>query len=600
MKRNLSFKIYILFCLSIMPLLLYGEVVHCVHNATELQNALTAAQSNGDHDLIKVVQGIYIGNFVFDSSEGYDITLLGGYTSECAYRVVDPSNTILDGGGSGRVLSLQDTYGGNIHVEGFTIQNGYEINLSGGGIYAYSYGYSVKSGSITLKNNIIKNNTAKNGGGGYVHSYAYWMVDSGDITFINNSVTGNNCSTSGGGIYIYTQSKYEDTGNVTLTNNTITENSSGENGGGIYLAMSKTIKLYNNIIWGNTALSGKDIYLFAYEGTSSAYNNDYSYIYGSWTFSANNINADPHFIGGGDYHLHSNSPCVDTGTNTASYLLSTDFEGDPRSIDGNSDGVSTADIGADEYIPTQLPVFDGNDFNNNGSSDISVWRPSVGIWHIKDVTSQQWGIEGDIPVNGYYNADSVADLAIWRPSDGNWYIKGIAVHKWGSPKDIPVPADYNGDGLTDIAVWRTIDGRWHIKDIAVYQWGTAADILVPRDYNGDGIADIAVWRRSNGIWYIKGISFHQWGIAGDIPVPGDYDGDGVTDIAVWRPTNGIWYIKDVGDYHWGIQGDIPVPGDYDGDGVTDIAVWRPTNGIWYIRGVGNYQWGIAGDIPLVR
>ena len=37
--------------------------------------------------------------------------------------------------------------------------------------------------------------------------------------------------------------------------------------------------------------------------------------------------------------------------------------------------------------PTQLPVFDGSDFSCSGSSDISVWRPSTGVWYIKDFAS---------------------------------------------------------------------------------------------------------------------------------------------------------------------------------------------------------------------
>jgi hypothetical protein len=247
-------------------------------------------------------------------------------------------------------------------------------------------------------------------------------------------------------------------------------------------------------------------------------------------------------------------------------------------------------------------IFDGHDFNGNGSSDVSVFRPSTGRWYIKGVGSYVWGTTGDIPVNGDYNGDGTTDAAVWRSSNGRWYIKGLTGAIWGTAGDIPVPGNYNGDvnGTTDIAVWRPSNGRWYIKGFAGSVWGTAGDIPVPGDYNGDGTTEIAVWRPSNGRWYIKGVGGSVWGTVGDIPVPGDYDGDGVTDIAVWRPSNGRWYIKGVAGSVWGTAGDIPAPGDYNGDGTTDISVWRPSNGRWYIKGIGGYIWGMLGDIPLVR
>jgi hypothetical protein len=247
-------------------------------------------------------------------------------------------------------------------------------------------------------------------------------------------------------------------------------------------------------------------------------------------------------------------------------------------------------------------VFDGYDFDGNGTSDVSVFRPPDGRWYIKGVGAYIWGTAGDIPVNGDYNGNETTDIAVWRPSNGRWYIQGMTGTVWGTTGDFPVPGNYNGDinGTTDIAVWRPSNGRWYIQGIANYIWGTTGDIPVPADYNGDGKTDIAVWRPSNGRWYIKGMTGSVWGAAGDIPVPADYNGDGKDDIAVWRPSNGRWYILGAAGSVWGAAGDVPSPGDYNGDGKTDIAVWRPSNGRWYIQGLGGYIWGMIGDIPLVR
>jgi glucose/arabinose dehydrogenase len=284
----------------------------------------------------------------------------------------------------------------------------------------------------------------------------------------------------------------------------------------------------------------------------------------------------------------------------------------------------------------QTPVVD---FDGDGRSDLSVYRPGNGHWYIEHTGSSGYydigfGLSTDLPRPIDYDGDGKTDLAVWRPSTGEWYIALAAnsfvsdyvAHQWGLAGDIPVPGDYDGDGKTDLAIYRPSTGHWWILYTATGTWidigfGLSTDIPRPIDYDGDGKMDLAVWRPSSGQWYIalaannfvSDYVAHQWGLTGDIPIPGDYDGDGKTDLAIYRPSTGHWWILYTATGTWidigfGLSTDIPLPMDVDGDGKTDLALWRPSTGNWYVALAANsyvpdyvaIPWGLVGDIPLGR
>ncbi len=287
------------------------------------------------------------------------------------------------------------------------------------------------------------------------------------------------------------------------------------------------------------------------------------------------------------------------------------------------------------------------DFDGDGKSDISVFRPSNGFWYIMKssggFSSVQWGQKDDSLVPGDYDGDGKTDVAVYRfgfiPGGGEtntWHIRRSSdntsfARPWGRSGgsfETPVPADYNGDGKIDLAVYFVSDvfpdsGGYRIlqssTDSGVYrQWGFNVDRRVQADYDGDGKADLAVFRYNSstgsteaGIWYILQSSngamrIEYFGLPTDKLVPADYDGDGMEDIAVFRPSNGFWYILKstggVSSTHFGISTDIPVPGDYDGDGKDDIAVFR--NGNWFInRSTGGFfavSFGDGSDVPIPK
>ncbi len=201
-----------------------------------------------------------------------------------------------------------------------------------------------------------------------------------------------------------------------------------------------------------------------------------------------------------------------------------------------------------------------------------------------------------------FNGDGRTDVSVFRPSTGGWYLAGQAAVAWGTAGDTPVPGDYDGNLTADIAVFRPSTGVWYIRGQAGAEWGAPGDLPVPGDYDGNGTTDIAVFRPSIGAWYVRGQAGASWGAFGDVPVPGDYDGNGTTDVAVFRPTTGRWYVLGQAGATWGVLGDTPVPGGYDGDGKTDVAVFRRTTGKWLVHGSAGADivtdWGVGTDVPL--
>jgi hypothetical protein len=103
-----------------------------------------------------------------------------------------------------------------------------------------------------------------------------------------------------------------------------------------------------------------------------------------------------------------------------------------------------------------------------------------------------------------FDGDGRADVSVYRPSNGVWYLlnstAGFTGIQFGAPTDRIVPADYDGDGKTDVAVWRS--GTWYLlrstQGFAGIQFGSSGDIPMPADFNGDGRIELAVFRPSNG------------------------------------------------------------------------------------------------------
>jgi hypothetical protein len=297
------------------------------------------------------------------------------------------------------------------------------------------------------------------------------------------------------------------------------------------------------------------------------------------------------------------------------------------SIQNPGTGANNTAVTESFDMPVQFRRPARADFDGDGRTDVSVFRPSDGVWYLNRSSSgfaaARWGLATDDPVPADFDGDGKTDIAVFRPtSDGSmpdFYILQsttltVSFVFWGTAGDIALTEDFDGDDKHDPTIFRPSSGQFWARrssDGSAVTYGPIGAGLVPvvGDWDGDGRADFAMF--NNGVWSISqsstghaSVVTASWGTVGDRAVHGDYDGDGRDDVAVFRPSDGTWYIANSSGgfryVRWGLSTDVPVPGDYDGDGRTDMAVYR--SGVWYINGstsgVVITSFGLSMDTPL--
>jgi FG-GAP-like repeat/Kre9/KNH-like N-terminal Ig-like domain len=270
--------------------------------------------------------------------------------------------------------------------------------------------------------------------------------------------------------------------------------------------------------------------------------------------------------------------------------------------------------------PTARAAFD---YDGDGKTDVSIFRPASGEWWINRSLSGsvafQFGAGTDKIVPADFTGDGKTDVAIFRPASGEWFVmrsenQSFYSFPFGANGDIPAPADFDGDGKADAAVFRPSTATWYIMKstggTTIQAFGQNGDMPVVADYDGDSKADIAIYRVASGEWWINrsaaGLIAFQFGNSADKTVQGDYTGDGKADVAIFRPSTREWFVlrSENQSYYsapFGANGDVPTPGDYDGDGKTDFAVFRASEANWYLQrstaGFTAQQFGSSTDLP---
>ena len=263
----------------------------------------------------------------------------------------------------------------------YNTQSGLEDADGNGGA-----GIAVWAGTPDIEGNIIRYNAtgktfspAGGGSGGGL----YFQVDAGVV--LNNLIYGNTSNLSGGGVYLL-GANGGTSSPLAFINNTIVDNSvvpvttssqtvvGGEQifyAGGSNSAYAIDLTFVNNIVGGATANPS----IVCYDGTLNPVtysHNDFYNTVGPATSAYNsspctfpagvngNISADPIFRMGDaeDYHLHLQSPAVDTGDNASVPLAtklgtinSNDLDGSVR-VQNALGGECIIDMGAYEYPGT--------------------------------------------------------------------------------------------------------------------------------------------------------------------------------------------------------------------------------------------------------
>lgn len=115
--------------------------------------------------------------------------------------------------------------------------------------------------------------------------------------------------------------------------------------------------LVNAIVWGNGGCENCDQYDPGDTGWDPEVNGIAEYCdWDNLSAGQGNIDVRPEFVNapGGDYHLDSDSPCIDAGDTTPDAPIGLgefDVDNDDRTVDGDGDNRAQVDIGADEYEP---------------------------------------------------------------------------------------------------------------------------------------------------------------------------------------------------------------------------------------------------------
>jgi hypothetical protein len=230
-----------------------ATVLHVPQDYPTIQSAIDATAAG---DTVLVAAGTYPERIDFQSKP---ITV---------ESVSGADATIIDGGGSGVVVTINANAGETPILRGFTVRNGGAgfpdggIDTSGGPAlienntitanrFCDDGAVSAAFSAATIRNNLISANTQACSGG--VGGAGVSIRGAGTVQVLNNVITGNTHTAAAGGVGLFAA------GAPTISGNVISNNVGGQ-GAGISMFNVSDALITNNIIVGNQGTQGGGIY----------------------------------------------------------------------------------------------------------------------------------------------------------------------------------------------------------------------------------------------------------------------------------------------------------------------------------------------------
>jgi len=326
-------------------------------------------------------------------------------------------NTVLSnvastaGAGAGGGLYLG---GGSATLSGNTVRGNVAStsgNGRGGGLYFRRHP-TVLEGNLIVSNTATLSPIAEGRGGGL------YMHDTAAFTLTNNVVAQNQANTEGSGLWFGSMTSHPVS--ALLLHNTVADNHSS--GQGVYVGDKTTLVLTNTIIAGHASVG---IYVTTgstatLEGTLWWGNGADTGGGGTIVVGTVSIHQDPLFAdpAGLDYHLTEGSAAAEVGVDVG---VTSDVDGDVRPMDGDLDGISLPDIGADELRPrcrvrlnddpTAYPTVQAAvDASTHPTDVVKVSGYCAGV-EMRGGLTQTVYLSKTLTIRGGYNAD----FSIWDP-----------------------------------------------------------------------------------------------------------------------------------------------------------------------------------------
>jgi len=233
---------------------------------------------------------------------------------------------------------------------------------------------------------------------------------------------------------------------------------------------------------------------------------------------------------------------------------------------------------------------------------IGIFRPSTGEWFLDldgngafdgcgvDKCLTNFGTSGMWPVVGDWYGTGKTNIGVYEPSTGTWHLDDgngtwdncdsaidLCISSFGAPGSFPVTMESSDADQIIIGFFQPIvteiTSRTIITKLGLWKF----------DINGNGILESCAIDQC----------IENFGQSGDLPVVGNWDGAGEK-IGIFRPQSGEWLLDLNDNGMWdgspvdrllgpfGQFGDRPVVGDWDGTGVIRIGVFRPSTGQWFL------------------